>query len=235
MSRDALIAKTLPQHRGWLLSMARSMLDVRHPAVEDLAQEGYIAMWRATETFDDTRDVPLSVWLQMSARRRMLDVVTRRERLTGAPEPTDRTYAQPRGRASRDRIRAHLAAHPRATGAEIARATGMSPSTVSTHLKRMHLDDPEPRVNSLDALTDAGFDLASADDVVQHIIEGYHHGVIAEAMASLTPNERRYVAMRFWEGMTTGEMTAVFGYNPGAIWTTARERLRPLLADLVAA
>ena len=49
------------------------------------------------------------------------------------------------------------------------------------------------------------------------------------------PAERRYVVLRFWGGMTTTEMRAEFGYDPKGLWATARERLRPVLADLVAA
>lgn len=237
--RDALIAQVLPEHRGWLIAVATSMLSPTHPDRDDLAAEGYIAMWRAAERFDETREVPIGAWMQMAARRRMLDVVSRRERYTGQTprsQDEDRVYGTAKGRETRDRIRAHLREHPRATGREIALALGLAASTVSTQLKRLTIDEPDPGTVSLTAMLDeSDFDLPTAGDALDALIAGYHDGRIAEALDELTPNQRRYVVARFWGGLATSELREMFGYDPAAVWRTAKERLRPLLADLIAA
>lgn len=57
----------------WESSSARNVL-----TVEDLVQEGMIAMWRASETFDPTRG-HAPAHLTNAARKRMIDVVTGRK------------------------------------------------------------------------------------------------------------------------------------------------------------
>lgn len=71
MDRNAV----LQDYRRWLYFMAYQMAD--SPAdVDDLAQEGYIAMWRALDTFDPDRGA-LPPWLTRAAKMRMHDVVRR--------------------------------------------------------------------------------------------------------------------------------------------------------------
>lgn len=60
----------LREYRPWLRTTARSMLhgdELRY--AEDLAQEGWIAMFWAIEENDWT--TPLDYWLKLNARRRM--------------------------------------------------------------------------------------------------------------------------------------------------------------------
>jgi len=78
-------------------------------------------------------------------------------------------------------------------------------------------------------------DLEATDDV-ESVYVAYHEGEIGEALAALTPNQRKYVFMRFYEGKTHAEIEAEFGYNPGCVWSDkrhgARERLRIELGHL---
>lgn len=64
----------LAQYRPWLRTVARNMLsDARSRYIEDLAQEGWIAMWRA---HPERYDAPDDFILKQAARRRMNDVLT---------------------------------------------------------------------------------------------------------------------------------------------------------------
>ncbi len=78
-------------------------------------------------------------------------------------------------------------------------------------------------------------DLQATDDV-ESVYTAYHEGEIGRALEALTPNQRKYVHMRFYEGKTHAEIEAVFGYNPGCVWSDkkhgAREKLRTELAHL---
>lgn len=75
-----------------------------------------------------------------------------------------------------------------------------------------------------------------ANDDVEAVSVAYHAGEVANALARLTPNQRKYVWMRFYEGKTHAEITEVFGYNPGCVWSDkrngAREKLRAELGHL---
>lgn len=58
----------LEPYRGWLLAVAATM--TRPQLVEDLAQEGWVAMWRALQSFDPARGA-LPSWLTRKALWRM--------------------------------------------------------------------------------------------------------------------------------------------------------------------
>jgi hypothetical protein len=61
---------TLTSYRLWLLKMATVYLADNPDEWQDLAQEGYIAMWRALKTYDETRG-SLPAWLTYKAAFRM--------------------------------------------------------------------------------------------------------------------------------------------------------------------
>lgn len=230
---DPRIAEVLPDYRRWLYRVANEMLPPTSADLDDLVQEGAIQMWRALGTFDPSKG-SLPAWLTRSARHRMLDV-RRGKTLTGAER--DRVeHGTASGAESRRRIREHLAAHPDATGTQIAAATGLSQATVSFHRKRLAMDAEPPAVISLDAYRDAGGDIASeGDGVSEAVIAAYHDGQIAQALDALTDAQRRYVVLRFWHGLGTSALTREFGYDPRGVWKGAQARLRAALAGLAAA
>lgn len=66
----------LPEYRGWLQKVAGTMIGFGDPGLDDLVQEGYIAMWRALKSYEPSRG-SLPSWLTAKARWRMLEVVQR--------------------------------------------------------------------------------------------------------------------------------------------------------------
>jgi len=77
VNQNAILAR----YRRWLLVVANSMTEGEDNR-QDLAQEGWIAMWRALQAFDQEKG-SLPSWLTTAARMRMGDVV-RRGLTTGA-------------------------------------------------------------------------------------------------------------------------------------------------------
>lgn len=71
--RNGIIATVLPDYHRWLHKVAYDMLPMNSPDHDDLVNEGYIAMWRAFDTFDASRG-SLPSWLTGAARLRMGDV-----------------------------------------------------------------------------------------------------------------------------------------------------------------
>lgn len=123
----------LQAYRGWLYRVAMSMVPAAE--VDDLVQEGYIAMWRALGTYDHTKGA-MPTWLTKAAKLRMADIARGHGRPTGhvgiVASPGSR-------RDSRD-------SRPAATGT--AHLDGMAPGA---------MEEVEARV----ALwLDAGIDLA---------------------------------------------------------------------------
>lgn len=64
------VAEVLPEYRAWLYRTAYDLLPDDSPYVDDLAQEGGIAMWRALGTYDPAKG-GLAGWLTTAARQRM--------------------------------------------------------------------------------------------------------------------------------------------------------------------
>lgn len=84
MIRDEEIEKILPDYRRWLYKMANEYAASRPALIDDLVQEGYVAMWRALPKYDPAQG-HLPSFLTFCARSRMIDVL-RRGTWTGKPE-----------------------------------------------------------------------------------------------------------------------------------------------------
>lgn len=218
----------------WLHAVANSLHQGSEADHQDLVQEGRIAIWEALG-----RDLDEDRWagyVTMAAKGRMLDILSGKRRQTGHVAPEGKVVTNERGREARAKIRAFLAAHPDASGKEIALGTGLAPSTVSVQRKQLDIDTPIDEPGSLDALKDAGYDGAGYDQgLLDMIVVAYMHGQIRQALDVLTENEKRYVRLRFWEGYETRELKEAFGYDPAAVWASAKRRLRPVLEELLAA
>lgn len=85
VDRNQLIASIVPDYTGWLRKLATGMLSPGHEALDDLVQEGFIAMWRAVLSLD-LDAAPADYWLKRSAHQRMLTVVARGMKWTGSPD-----------------------------------------------------------------------------------------------------------------------------------------------------
>jgi DNA-directed RNA polymerase specialized sigma24 family protein len=59
--------------QGWLHAVANRLLGWDHPDHDDLVQEGYIAMWRASRAHDPARG-SLTAWVIRAAELRMRDL-----------------------------------------------------------------------------------------------------------------------------------------------------------------
>lgn len=70
-------------YRGWLYQTARQLLSDASPDLEDLVQEGRIALWEALSTYEPSRGA-LPAWLTSKARYAMLKAV-QRHKWTGQP------------------------------------------------------------------------------------------------------------------------------------------------------
>lgn len=69
-------------------------------------------------------------------------------------------------------------------------------------------------------------------DLEDLLIAAYHAGEIALALAELTPQQRKYVYLRFWGERTTQELTDEFGYGPSGVWAGAKKKLARRLMHL---
>lgn len=175
----------LLNYRPWLLTVARNMLgEAHHRYIEDVAQEGWIAIWRAKP---ENYDCPDDYILKQAATRRMWEVY--KSILAGE---------QGAKRGLRREKREHI--HTELTD---------------------FLADP-------DAWTALSVELPAIE-------LAYHYGEIALALAELTPQERRYVYLRFWQGYDGKALNEHFGTLRSAetYWTRgARPKLAQKLSDL---
>lgn len=223
-------------YNGWLHATAAEMVPFDAPRYEDVVQEGRIAMWRALLRAD-LDNVGLAGYLTTAARGRMLDVASGRKVEVGTEKKGQTGGTQANGTATRDRIRVYLREHPTATGTQIARDLGLSKATVSYQSKRLNADQEIMIVGSVDAFRESGsMDIADPEgDLLDHVMRAYAAGVISQALDVLTPNERKYIVLRFWGGADPAELRREFGYEPNAIWRSAKQRLTPVLERLIAA
>lgn len=78
--------------------------------------------------------------------------------------------------------------------------------------KGVRRSDRHRDTDSLEALVDAGAtSMLAAADVLEQVTLAYHYGQIHQAVATLPPEYRRYVYLRFWEGLTGAEIAARTG------------------------
>jgi RNA polymerase sigma factor (sigma-70 family) len=83
----------LADYHRWLYKVAHAY--ARNPGdVDDIAQEGRVAMWRAMETFDGDRG-SLPSWLTTAAKARMRDVAFRGRPATGHRAARHHAEARP--------------------------------------------------------------------------------------------------------------------------------------------
>lgn len=78
-----------------------------------------------------------------------------------------------------------------------------------------------------------------APDIADQAMGAYHRGEIAEAIGLLSEAQQRYVRLRFAEDHRGAEMKDAFGYDPSALWNSAKNgakhKLRAHLSHLEAA
>lgn len=105
----------------------------------------------------------------------------------------------------------------------------------------------EPQAESLDAAIETyGEDAAewvalSYPDPLDAVAEAYHEGEIAQAVADLPVDQRKYVYARFWVGLDptsrAPSMRVLLAHVPEMadrrLWAAARETLKTRLAHLV--
>lgn len=88
---DTKVDDILSQYRGWLLKTAWEYAD-NVADVQDLAQEGHIAMWKHLETWREDSGVKLSTHLMNKARWRMAEV-RQRGTYTGKPSQAGKKHS----------------------------------------------------------------------------------------------------------------------------------------------
>ena len=174
--------------RPWLYKTAQQLLPPSSPEIEDLVQEGYIAMWKALGTYKEESGA-LTAWLTVKARYRMLEVVTKGN-WSGQP----------------------------------SRQHGRNPVQ---DLVPLSLDRDYDGVSLADLL--------AGDDMMDSLLDAYHHGEIRAAISQLTPAQQKYVYARFWGGLTTAEMKdEIFGYDPSGLWNSKKNGAKQKLAMALA-
>ena len=225
-------SEILDSYTNWIHRIALKSLRRSDARFDDAVQEARIAAWKALKEHTPDRG-PLDYWVKQRIHWTILDIVQDRRPFTGEKRAAP-AVTQTRGTESREKIRAFLRTNTRATNKEISAATGLTPATISYHMKRMTHDVEKPATTLLSALMeDPQFDIVAAGDLLESVTEAYHNGEISEALNVLTANERRYVSLRFWEELTHAEIAEKFGYNPGAVWTQAKKKLKPKLQHLI--
>lgn len=75
--------------------------------------------------------------------------------------------------------------------------------------------------------------LLEAVEVLDVVVNAYVEGVVAQALDTLTPQQLRYVRLRFWEGADAARLKEEFGYDPNGLWKGAKPKLQRALAHLV--
>jgi RNA polymerase sigma factor (sigma-70 family) len=80
VNADERIAAAVPNHRARLAGLARSM-ETPEVSADDLAQEGYIAMWRACDKWKQGTN--FAGYLMTAARNRMIAVASGSNRQLG--------------------------------------------------------------------------------------------------------------------------------------------------------
>lgn len=223
--------QALQQYTGWLYTVARNLHD--GPLHDDLVQEGYIAMWRAFDTFNPDKG-KLDWWLKEAAKYKMKSVVSGGTMTTNQECKSIAGFTTKRGDETRKRITDYTSKNPNASGVEVAKALDISQATLSYQRSKMGTIATASHITtevSMDAMTDSGWDLEGAG-CLDGIEISYHSGEIYEALDVLTEAQRKYVVARFWGNKSTADLYQMFGYDPHSLWRAAKPKLQLRLGNL---
>lgn len=190
---------------GYIVKRA-SWYSIEKPAdSEDLRQEGLIAAWKATHSYDAARNVPYLSWAMQS-----IDYAMQEHRFRG-------TW------------------------------TGMPPRSKNGGSSVKHFDVPVGLGNEDTSDRVAGRSASwILDKAVAGVLESsdwaYHEVEIVKAIASLKPDQQKYIYLRFWLGMRPAEIGPYFPNLADAASTLwydrtygARSKLKRALAHLAPA
>lgn len=100
--------------------------------------------------------------------------------------------------------------------------------------KRGHPVDPLRRPLERDSVNDETLhldEIVDSSDWVDEVINAYHHGEIAQALAALTFTQRQQVFARIWCGMTEAEIAALQGVSVSAVSRHWTQDIRPQLLE----
>jgi RNA polymerase sigma factor (sigma-70 family) len=86
----------------------------------------------------------------------------------------------------------------------------------------------------LTELRDGYAHLLHAADLVESVQLAYHDGDIGRALAELSPADRRYVTLRFWQGMSDVEIAALLGADKRNVGQSWHRRIKPRLREQLA-
>lgn len=86
---DLDVAEVIAAEHDWLMRTSQYLVSVQDPDVEDVAQEGRIAMWKALTRYDPSKG-PVDMWVKAHARWRMKTVRANRS-WTGRPSDARNT------------------------------------------------------------------------------------------------------------------------------------------------
>lgn len=224
--------QTLQSYTGWLHTVARNMTDISR--ADDLAQEGYIAMWRAMSTHNPDR-CPLDWWLKTNALNRMRTISAGGSFTTNQGRKTITGFTTKQGNTTRERIQTYISDNPKASGVEVAKALDLSQATVSYHRSKMGTVSASQSLTeetvSMDAMLDGGWELEGSN-YLDDFVFAYHAGEIYEALDVLTPAQRKYVIERFYHSRTVSELIEIFGYDPTSMWVHIKPKLQLRLGNL---
>lgn len=203
----------------------------RHSEVDDLVQEGCIALWRAWESGE--RDPQQLIWKAMNRAGHLLQ----EGKPFGKPK-ADRYINRSQGAATREKLRAFIDEYVRLHGKkptykEMGEACGISHQGIAVHLKRMYLFDGGPTekvvVESFDRLPDSedlsylSVDPGFADETDTRL-------AVKELVSRLPERERLAIYYKYWEDRThQGIADGLGGYTAqvGANWVKkGLDRLR---------
>ncbi len=73
----------LQSQKSWLYTVARNLTKHRPWRIDDLCQEGWVAMWRALKTYDPERGASQQWYVRKKAKLRMLEVIIGNEAWLG--------------------------------------------------------------------------------------------------------------------------------------------------------
>lgn len=95
----------------------------------------------------------------------------------------------------------------------------------------------QSRTDSLDRMLDVGL-MVAAQNILDGVEMAYHQGEMFQAIAALPANQREYVILRFWGGLTEAEIAAEVHRSVPTVqrwWSEAKGSLRASLGHLATA
>lgn len=179
----------------------------KYASMDDIVNEGVIALIGAIDTFDEERAVKFETYANLKIKGAIIDYVRRQDwvprQVRQFGKEIDAAYNELFAKLGRHPKNDELAEHMGITREKLDKAMAESAGAITLSFEELLYED--------------NFDTAGSDTADKHLYDEELRKVIAEAINELSPKGRQVVTLYYYEKLKFGEISRVLGVSESRV------------------